>query len=586
MSTENPDTSAFARIDTLCDRFEAAWKRGGRPRIEDYLGQDPKNAERVLFFELLRLELRYRQREDEGTSRDEYRERFADFLPQVDEAFDTVSATRVPAQPESLRVRCPHCRTPIQLTDDQPLADIACPSCGSHFNLLSVSSTDTQRAAGAKTIAHFELIEQVGMGFFGTVWKAHDTRLDRTVAVKIARAEALDIAGSELFFREAQTAAQIRHPNVVSVHEVGRDGGSVYIVSDFIEGMSLDKWLAGQRLTTREAAELCAKIADAMHEAHEAGVVHRDLKPGNIMLDTDGVPYLTDFGLAKREIGAVTMTIDGQILGTPAYMSPEQARGKSHEADRRSDVYSLGAILYELLTGETPFRGEARMLIAQILRDEPVSPRRLNSRMPRDLETVCLKCLEKDPGRRYQTARDVADELRRFLSGESVQARPVGTIGRIWRWYRRHPDASLKVAGGYATFCAILLLLWGLQGLLCYASGITPSDDPRRGMVEIGTAIVGVYLPLLWAGVRTLNGSIVALWFNTLISAAGLCLSLSALFGVFVFATPFGDPALQAPLMNLFSNLCLLGLLAHVVAIVSHFLGRNSKCREKGGRLV
>jgi serine/threonine protein kinase len=302
-------------------------------------------------------------------------------------------------------------------------------------------------------LGRFELIERIGVGGFGSVWKARDKELDRTVAIKIPRAVGMTPEQQEKFFREARAAAQLRHPSIVSVHEVGRDGDSVYIVSDFVRGVTLGDWLTGQKLTSREAAELCAKVADALHHAHEQGVVHRDLKPANIMIDYDGEPHLMDFGLARRESGEVTVTVDGQLLGTPAYMSPEQAQGEAHAADRRSDVYSLGVILFQLLTGELPFRGNARMLVKQVIHDEPPSPRKLNGNVAKDLETITLKCLEKEPNRRFQSARDVARELRRYLSGEPIEARPIGRPERLIRLVRRH-----KLVSFFASAAALALL--------------------------------------------------------------------------------------------------------------------------------
>jgi serine/threonine protein kinase len=357
-----------------------------------------------------------------------------------------------------LRVRCPHCHNPITIADDVPLTGIVCNTCDSSFSLLQ----DTQATPAARKVAHFELVERLGGGGFGTVWKARDTKLDRTVAIKIPREGRLGTPEVEQsFFREARAAAQLKHPGIVSVHEVGREGDTIYIVSDLVRGASLSEWLSATKPTAREAAELCAKLADALHHAHQAGVVHRDLKPSNIMIDLEGAPHIMDFGLALRDAGESTVTIDGEKIGTPAYMSPEQARGEAHHADRRSDVYSLGVILFQLLTGELPFRGHAQMLLVQILWDEPPKPRALKASVPRDLQTICLKCLEKEPARRYATAADLAADLWRLLRGEAIRARPITQAGRFYRWCRREPAIAALSAGLLVAMAAGIIAVAG-----------------------------------------------------------------------------------------------------------------------------
>jgi len=282
----------------------------------------------------------------------------------------------------------------------------------------------------------------------GVVWKARQSSLNRDVALKMIRAGAL--AGPEevaRFLREAEAAANLQHPNIVAIHEVGEHGGQHYFSMDYVVGRDLGALVKDGPLSPQRAAGYVKMIAEAIQFAHQRGTLHRDLKPQNVLIDADDRPRITDFGLAKIMTDDSRLTQSGVVMGSPSYMPPEQAAGRHGDIGPASDVYSLGAMLYELLTGQPPFRGATAMAtLHDVLESEPVAPRKLKADIPPDLETICLKCLEKSPSARYPTARALADELGRFLSGEPIQARPASALRKCVSWARRHPGALAAVA--------------------------------------------------------------------------------------------------------------------------------------------
>ena len=301
---------------------------------------------------------------------------------------------------------------------------------------------------GPVRLGRFELQSELGVGSFGYVFLARDRDLERDVAVKISRTGGHS-GDKEIdaFMREARAVAQLSHPNIVSIHDSGQtEDGVCFLVSEFIHGETLETRLRRGAYVPVEATKLAMELADALDYAHDNDVIHRDVKPSNIILDQDGHPHLTDFGLAKRSTVRSNPTTDGQIMGTPAYMSPEQARGDSSKVDIRSDVYGLGVVLYELLTGERPFQGGRRLALLQVLEEEPRPLRALKEDIPGDLETICLKAMAKTPQRRYPNAAAFRADLRRYLNGEAISARPISQRERLIRWGRKYPLAASLMA--------------------------------------------------------------------------------------------------------------------------------------------
>ncbi len=333
-------------------------------------------------------------------------------------------------------------------------------------------------ALAGRSFGDYELLEEIARGGMGVVWKARQRSLNRIVALKVMLSG--QFAQPEFvqrFRAEAEAIAQLQHPNIVAIHEVGDHEGQPYFSMDFVEGRTLAEIVREGPLPAKRAATYLKSIADAVHYAHQHGILHRDLKPSNVLIDATDQPRITDFGLAKRlvvppsggggagkpaEAGTTNdLTLAGQVLGSPNYLSPEQAAGKQAEVGRASDVYALGAMLYHLVTGRPPFQADSlTTLLGQVMEAEPVAPRLLNASIPRDLETICLKCLEKDRQRRYATAQALADELGRFLRSEPILARPVSRPEKVWRWCRRKP--ALATALG----AVVLVAAIGFAGIV------------------------------------------------------------------------------------------------------------------------
>ncbi|MBN9121480.1 MAG: protein kinase [Planctomycetes bacterium] len=363
----------------------------------------------------------------------------------------------------------PSCAKRYSIPDASAGRPVRCRACGQAFVTggqtvispklaPSVGATSTTVIAIGQSLGRFVIREELGAGAFGTVYRAFDPVLNREVALKVLKAEvAADARRVQRFLREAKAAAGLHHPHIVAVFDAGQDGGRYYIASAFIAGRPLADAIPDGGAKFARAAKLVRELAEALAYAHEQGVVHRDVKPANVMLDAQGRVHLMDFGLAAKSDGESKLTTDGAVMGTPAYMSPEQAAGQTGEAQPATDQYAVGVVLYELLTGQVPFTGPLPVVIHNVIRTDPEPPRHHRADVPVDLETICLKAMSKRPGDRYAGCQDLADDLRRWLEGEPVSARPLPRWERAVRWVRKNPAlASAGVLGAVVTVLGLI----------------------------------------------------------------------------------------------------------------------------------
>lgn len=415
-------------INEQCWLLEEARRSGRDVSIASLLNGCPAALRQRLLTELLAVDVEYQLREGRSPIAAEY---------------GSLSDDVAPLLAKVLR------RARLRLADDQAtvtLAGIASPPLGL-----------------PEPLGSYRFLSLLGRGGYGNVWRACDERVGRDVAIKLPHRSSLTPQERERLHREARAAAQLDHPGIVPLIEADEIDGRVFLVSKLVPGISLRDWLESNDPSDQQAAAFGQQIAAALAHAHECKIIHRDVKPGNVLVDAAERLHLTDFGLAKWLDDDSSVTQSATVVGTPAYLAPEQADGRSREADERTDVYGLGVVLYELLTGAAPFRGDTRAILHQVCHVEPERPTVLDPRISRDLETVALKCVEKTPEQRYQTATEVADELARFLDGRPIKARPVGYAGRARRWSNRNRALTAALA------TSLVSVLVGLATTVYYA---------------------------------------------------------------------------------------------------------------------
>jgi serine/threonine-protein kinase len=489
-------------IDAACDRFEAACRAGGNPDLGAYLSQVPHTAKMRLFRSLLSLDLEYRIKRGDQADSESYCRRFPDLAGAVESVFRSQHPFPIQAEEgSSLEGE--------RLGETKTAAGIVAGREFPHRDELGADAIEELKARG------YEALDFLGRGGMGVVYKARQIALNRAVALKLIRSGSF-ASETELarFQNEAEAVAQLDHPHIVPIYEVGRHRGSDFFSMKWIAGASLDRRLADFAAAPYAVARLVGTVAEAIHHAHERGILHLDLKPANILLDESGQPHVTDFGLARRLDAEFETAHSNVLMGTPSYMAPEQAARTRGGLTTATDVYGLGTVLYALLAGKAPFSGTTLVETLDRVRNQPADPpSRTNPRVPRSLETICQKCLEKEPGRRYASARAVCEDLDRWLRGEPILARPVGPVVRAALWCRRKPALAtlaalllLAVLGGFAgvtwmwreadrqrvkteavnTLLTRRLLPWASSGLNPLGKNYTVAELLDRAAAELG----------------------------------------------------------------------------------------------------
>ena len=450
----------------VLERFESAWRiaasSGGRPRIEEYLVTIPEHARTDFFCRLLAAELKCREQAGEFPDPQEYVSQYPDAADLVKSVFQQSKSGN------HLKNQSGAAFTNLEATGEyraSMVRDAVVLDGESGFGTPSTihrgrpSSFRQFLSQVLPEVPGYEVLEVLGRGGMGIVYKARHLQLQRLVALKmILPGRELSPGILERFLNEAWVVARFQHPHIVQIHDIGEYDGLPYLSLELLDGGSLNRKLEEATLPALEAAALLETLSHAVEYAHQKDIVHRDLKPANVLFAADGTPRITDFGIAKYLDDKEGQTEDGGILGTPSYMAPEQASGENAVVGRSADIYALGAVLYEMLTGRPPFKAPDKWQTIGLVRtQEPVPPRHLAPEVPRDLELICLKCLSKDPRQRFASALELAEELSRFRQGRPILTRPTPSWERAWKWAKRKPAiASL------AAVSAVTLLSWVL----------------------------------------------------------------------------------------------------------------------------